>query len=77
LNLSNPHPNPDLELNPAPDLALQFAALWFPENAPPESVIMVPTLDKDHSRRFFGRDFLHALPPMNQPAPLYLRRALP
>ena len=36
---------------------------------------MVPTLDKDPSRRYFGRDFLHALPFMWQPPPLYLRRA--
>ncbi len=62
------------EVLTASALRLQLAALWFPENTPPGSVIMVPTLDKDPSRRFFGRDFLHALPPMTQPAPLYLRR---
>ena len=52
----------------------QFAAFWFPENAAPGSIVLVPTLDQDYSRRFFSRDFLHALPPMWQPPPLYLRR---
>ena len=64
------------QLPTASTLPLQFAALWFPENAPPGAVIAVPTLDKDPSRRFFGRDFLHALGPMYQPAPLYLRRVV-
>ena len=47
--------------------------MWFPENAPPGSIVMVPTLDMDISRRFFGREFVHALPTMHQPGPLYLR----